>query len=110
VNALSLEALRSRAKVIAFTAHKTAPLPYVDYAIRISAQTLPPCMPTLCKKLVGTNSDYVSSLPEGGISVMQMGSSFELALSIVLESLCIVLEKRISRSQNESLSQSSIMG
>ena len=94
MNALSLEAMRSGARVIAFTAHKTAPLPNVDCVIRIASQTLPPSMPVMNRKLGCVHADTVSSLPNGQFSVMQMGASFELALSLVLESLCIMLRKK----------------
>lgn len=101
VNALSLEAMRSGARVIAFTAHKTAPLPNVDCVIRIASQTLPPSMPVMNRKLGCVHADTVSSLPNGQFSVMQMGASFELALSLVLESLCIMLRRKFSISMED---------
>lgn len=80
---------------MAFTAHKTAPLPYVDGVIRIAAQTLPPSMPVMNRKLGSVHAQMVSSLPCGRCSVLQMGASFEVALSIVLESLCVMLRKKL---------------
>lgn len=94
VSALSLEAMRSGARVIAFTAHKTAPLPFAERVIRIASQTLPPCMPVMNRKLGGMSADVVSSLPEGKCSVMQMGASFEISLSLMMECVCIMLQKK----------------
>lgn len=94
VSALSLEAMRSGARVIAFTAHKTAPLPFAERVIRIASQTLPPCMPVMNRKLGGMSADIVSSLPEGKCSVMQMGASFEMSLSLLMECVCIMLQKK----------------
>lgn len=94
VSALSLEAMRSGARVIAFTAHKTAPLPFAERVIRIASQTLPPCMPVMNRKLGGMSADMVSSLPDGKFSVMQMGASFEMSLSLMMECACIMLQKK----------------
>lgn len=94
VSALSLEAMRSGARVIAFTAHKTAPLPFAERVIRIASQTLPPCMPVMNRKLGGMSADVVSSLPDSKFSVMQMGASFEMSLSLMMECACIMLQKK----------------
>lgn len=102
VSALALEAMRSGTRVIAFTAHKTAPLPFAESVIRIASQTLPPCMPVLNRKLGGVASEVVSSLPEGRFSCMPMGGSFEIALSLVLESLCVMLRKKLGISAKDS--------
>eukprot|EP00210_Caulerpa_lentillifera_P007160 g6850.t1 len=96
VSALGLEAMRSGARVIAFTAHKTAPLPFAESVIRIASQTLPPCMPVMNRKLGGVASEVVSSLPDGRLSCMQMGGSFEAALSLVLDSVCVMLRKKLT--------------
>jgi len=94
VSALSLEAMRSGARVIAFTAHKTAPLPFAERVVRIASQTLPPCMPVMNRKLGGMSADVVSSLPEGKFSVMQMGASFEMSLALMMECCSIMLQKK----------------
>ncbi|CAD7699633.1 unnamed protein product [Ostreobium quekettii] len=94
VSALSLEAMRSGARVIAFTAHKTAPLPFAERVVRIASQTLPPCMPVMNRKLGGMSADVVSSLPDGKFSVMQMGASFEMSLALMMECACIMLQKK----------------
>jgi len=95
VSALGLEAMRAGARVIAFTAHKTAPLPFAESVIRVSSQTLPPCMPVMNRKLGGVASEVVSSLPEGRFSCMQMGGSFEVALTVVLDTVCVMLRKKL---------------
>lgn len=87
--------------MVAFTAHKTAPMPNVDCVIRIASQTLPPSMPVMNRKFGCVHADMVSSLPDGQFSVMQMGASFEMALSLVLESLCIMLRKKLDISAED---------
>lgn len=108
MNALSLEAMRAGAQVVAFTAHKTAPLPYVDIVIRIASQTLPPTMAAMHRRLGCTDqTEMVSSLPEGRCSIMQMGASFEIALSLVLESLCVMLRKKLNLATKDMMSRTS---
>ncbi|GMH45748.1 hypothetical protein BSKO_13711 [Bryopsis sp. KO-2023] len=106
VNALSLEALRSGAEVIAFTAHKTAPLPFASRVFRIASQTLPPNMPVMNRKLGGLNSDIVSSLPDGKFSVLQMGASFEVSLSLIMECVCIMLRKKMNTTVEDMCARS----
>eukprot|EP00210_Caulerpa_lentillifera_P006248 g5967.t1 len=105
VSALALEAMRSGARVIAFTAHKTAPLPFAESVIRIASQTLPPCMPVMNRKLSGVSSDVVSSLSDGMFSCMPMGDSFEVALSLLLESICVMLRKRLGIAKEDKTLQ-----
>lgn len=51
-------------------------------------------MPVMNRKLGGMSADVVSSLPDGKFSVMQMGASFELSLSLMMECACIMLQKK----------------
>lgn len=93
VSALALEASRARAKVIAFTAHKTADLPFADRAIRVPAQTLPPSMPVTNQNMSVGGAPLVSFLPEGKWSILQMGASFEMSLWLMFECVSIMLRK-----------------
>eukprot|EP00803_Ostreobium_quekettii_P005316 evm.model.scf_340.7 EVM.evm.TU.scf_340.7 scf_340:47458-50619(+) len=93
VSAIALEAMRAHAVVIAFTAHKTADLPFAEHVIRIAAQTLPPSMPVMNQNLSGTGTDLMSFLPEGRVSILQMGASYEMSMWLMFECVSIMLRK-----------------
>lgn len=93
VSALALEAMRAGAMVIAFTAHKTADLPFAGHVIRIPAQTFPPSMPVINQSLTGAGADVVSFLPKGKMSLLQMGASFEMSLWLMFECVSIMLRR-----------------
>lgn len=93
VSALALEAMRAGATVIAFTAHKTADLPFAGHAIRIPAQTLPPSMPAMSQGVSEPSTDIMSFLPKGRWSILQMGASFEMSLWLMFECVSIMLKR-----------------
>lgn len=82
------------AKVIAFTSHKTADLPFAGHVIRIPSQTLPPSMPVANGKIAPVGADVVSFLPGGKGSILHMGASFELSLWLTFECVSIMLCKK----------------
>lgn len=86
--------MRVGAKVIAFTSHKTADLPFAERVVRIPSQTLPPSMPITNGKIAPVGADVVSFLPGGKGSILHMGASYELSLWLMLECMSIMLRKR----------------
>lgn len=101
VSALCLEAMRAGARVIAFTAHKTADLPFTQETIRIPSQTLPPCMPTSNGKACPFSANVVSFLPGGKWSIMHMGASYELSLWLMFECISLMLQKKLRVESSE---------
>lgn len=98
MNAVCLAAIRAGARVIAFTAHQTAPLPFADYIIRIPTFS----MPTSVSKNVapGPNSQLGSCQ-----KIMQLGSAFEAALWMVLECTALMIQKKLGVSEDDMLAK-----
>ncbi|CAD7697233.1 unnamed protein product [Ostreobium quekettii] len=101
VSALALEAMRLGGKVIAFTSHKTAELPFAEHVIRIPSQTLAPSIPSGVGKRSPEGSDTVSFLPGGQGSILHMGASYELSLWLVLECMSVMLRKKCKVGSSE---------
>lgn len=76
------------AKVVAFTAHRTAPLPFADTVVRLPAQA--PTTPTRLKSFGGRNADATQALLQ--TSVLPMGTAYELALQMLLDTLAVMLQ------------------
>ena len=74
---------------MAFTAHRTAPLPYADTVVRLPTQ--PPTSPTHLKSFAGSSAETARSLLH--ISVLPMGSAYELALQLLLDAIAVMLQQ-----------------
>lgn len=111
VSSLCLEAIRMGACVIAFTAHRTADTLFTDCFIRIPGQTFTPAtaghqelsqtgqgLLNSCPKSLFCVLDFLSFLPDGMESVMNMGSSYEVGLSLVHASVLTMLRQRQQKS------------
>ncbi|CAD7695506.1 unnamed protein product [Ostreobium quekettii] len=97
VNAICLAAIRAQAKVIAFTAHQTAPLPFADKAVRIPIPFAHP-IPSY-----GHKAPKVE-VPNGNAhKVMQLGSAFEVTLWMMFECMCIMIQKKLGVQEVEML-------
>ena len=73
---------------MAFTAHRTAPLPFADTVVRLPAQA--PISPTHLKSFAGGSAEPAQLLHN---SVLPMGSAYELALQLLLDTLALMLQQ-----------------
>ncbi|CAD7704233.1 unnamed protein product [Ostreobium quekettii] len=89
VNAICLAAIRANTRVVAFTAHQTAPLPFADKAVRIPipfAHPIPSC----------GHKGPKSEVPNGEAhKIMQLGSAFEVALWMMFECMCVMIQRKL---------------
>lgn len=74
---------------MAFTAHRTAPLPYADTVVRLPAQ--PPPASDQLRSFPSCSSDTARALVPG--SLLPMGSAYELALQLLLDTLAVMLQQ-----------------
>lgn len=80
------------AKIVAFTAHRTALLPYADTVVRLPAQ--PPAASDQLRSFPSSSSDAQAdarALMHG--SVLPVGSAYELALQLLLDTLAVMLQQ-----------------
>ena len=77
------------AKIVAFTGHRTAPLPYADTVVRLPAQ--PPAASDQLRPFASCSSDTACALVHG--SVLPLGSAYELALQLLLDTLAAMLQR-----------------
>ena len=77
------------ARIVAFTAHRTAPLPYADTVVRLPAQT--PTSPAHPKSFAGSSTEAARSLLHS--SVLPLGSAYELALQLLLDAIAVMLQQ-----------------
>ena len=78
------------AKVVAFTAHRTAPLPYADTVVRLPVQ--PPLASTQVRSFT-TSSSADQGAAAVQSSVLPPGSAYELALQLLLDTLAAMLQQ-----------------
>jgi D-arabinose 5-phosphate isomerase GutQ len=74
---------------VAFTAHRTAPLPFADTVVRLPAQA--PISPTHLKSFAGSSAEPARLLVHN--SVLPMGSAYELALQLLLDTIAVMLQQ-----------------
>ena len=90
VTALSGEAQRAGAKVIVFSSQPPSPLQdFADVCIQVPATCLPPT-PLLLPAAASAAPRMAS-----GDSVLLMGSSYELALQLFFDIVCILLRNKL---------------
>lgn len=78
------------AKIVAFTAHRTAPLPYADTVVRLPAQST--AAPDQLRSFPsGSSSNTGRALAQG--SILPLGSAYELALQLLLDTLAVMLQQ-----------------
>lgn len=77
------------AKIVAFTAHRTAPLPYADTVVRLPAQPAAP--PDQARHSASGSSDTARS--QAPSNVLPLGSAYELALHLLLDTLAAMLQQ-----------------
>ena len=80
------------AKIVAFTAHRTAPVPYADTVVRLPAQ-LSTASDQL-RSFAACSGDTAGSAVHG--SVLPLGSAYELALQLLLDTLAVMLQQENS--------------
>ncbi|KAK9809893.1 hypothetical protein WJX72_001168 [[Myrmecia] bisecta] len=88
VQALATEARRTGAKVVAFTAHLTAALPMADTVVRVPSQTMGTLM--AAPQLPNGHNGVHTGQP--GQSPLQLGAPYELALQLLCDCFCVVLQ------------------
>ncbi len=81
--------------MVAFTAHRTAPLPFADTVVRLPAQT--PTSPTHLKSFAGSSAEAARALLHN--SVLPMGSAYELALQLLLDSVAVMMQQESNISE-----------
>ena len=74
---------------MAFTAHRTAPLPFADTVVRLPAQA--PISLTHLKSFAGGSAEPARLLVHN--SVLPMGSAYELALQLLLDTIALMLQQ-----------------
>lgn len=74
---------------MAFTAHRTAPLPYADTVVRLPAQ--PTAAADQLRSFASCSSNTGRALGQG--SVLPLGSAYELALHLLLDTLVVMLQQ-----------------
>ena len=74
---------------MAFTAHRTAPLPYADTVVRLPVQ--PPTAPNQLRSFAGSSTDSARAVVQS--SVLPLGSAYELALQLLLDTLAAMLQQ-----------------
>ncbi len=74
---------------MAFTAHRTAPLPFADTVVRLPAQA--PISPTHPKSFAGGSAEPAQLLVNN--SVLPMGSAYEMALQLLLDTIALMLQQ-----------------
>lgn len=97
VNAICLAAIRAEARVIAFTAHQTAPLPFADKAVRIPAHP----MPSNVSRAPKVEAPHV----EPKNRIMLLGSAFEVTLWMMFECMCVMIQKKLGVQEADMLSR-----
>ena len=80
------------AKIVAFTEHQTALLPYADTVIRLPAQ--PPAASDQLQPFASCTSVTARTLVQG--SVLPLDSAYELALHLLLDTLAVMLQQKNS--------------
>ena len=70
-------------------AHRTAPLPFADTVVRLSAQA--PVSPTPLNSFAGGSAEPARILLNN--SVLPMGSAYELALQLLLDTIALMLQQ-----------------
>ncbi|DBA86198.1 hypothetical protein WJX77_005058 [Trebouxia sp. C0004] len=103
VNTVASEARRAGARVVAFTAHRTASLPFADTVVRLPAQA--PISPTHLKSFAGGSAEPARLLVHN--SVLPMGSAYELALQLLLDTIALMLQQENNITQELMKSRSS---
>ncbi|GMH32363.1 hypothetical protein BSKO_00197 [Bryopsis sp. KO-2023] len=98
VNAVCLAAIRAGTRVIAFTAHQTAPLPFADHVIRIP--TFP--IPSNVSKSAKLDSNSGGENPQ---KILQLGSAYEVTLWMVFECVALMIQKRRGVAENDMLAK-----
>ena len=78
------------AKIVAFTAHRTAPLPYADTVVRLPAQPAAAGSDPVRYSASGSSDTARSQAPSG---VLPLGSAYELALQLLLDTLATMLQQ-----------------
>lgn len=74
---------------MAFTAHRTAPLPFADTVV-VLLPAQPPTSPTHLKSL-GSSAEQAQSLVHD--SVLPMGLAYKLALQLLLDTIEVMLQQ-----------------
>lgn len=97
VNAICLAAIRAGTKVVAFTGHQTAPLPFADRVVRIPAH---PVNLSLSKIPQNETADG-----DALDKVMPLGSGFEATLWMMFECLCVMIQKKLGVKESEMLAR-----
>lgn len=82
--------VRVGAKIVAFTAHRTAPLPYADTVVRLPAQPTAAGLDAVRYSGSGSSDTARSQAPAG---VLPPGSAYELALQLLLDTLAAMLQQ-----------------
>lgn len=72
---------------MAFTAHRTAPLPYADTVVRL------PTQPTAASDQLRSFASCSSNTARAQGSVLPLGSAYELALQLLLDTLAVMLQQ-----------------
>lgn len=97
VNAICLAAIRAGAKVIAFTGHQTAPLPFADKVVRIPAQPVP--------SPVSKSPKYEMSNGDAQHKTLPLGSAFEATLWMMFECMCVMIQKKLGVQESEMVAR-----
>ena len=92
------------AKVIAFTAHRTAPLSFADTIVRLPARAT--ATPANIRSFAG-GSSAAAAQPLLHSSVMPMGTVYELALKLLLDTFALMLQREINISEDLMKSRTS---
>lgn len=85
----TLQLVDTGAKIVAFTAHRTAPLPYADTVVRLPLE--PPTAPNQLRSFAGSSTDSGRAVVQS--SVLPLGSAYELALQLLLDTLAAMLQQ-----------------
>lgn len=78
----------SGAKVVAFTAHRTAPIPFADIVVRLPAQLQQP--PSQPRAFPGSSPEALRALPVP--SILPSGSAYQLALQLLLDTMATMYQ------------------
>ncbi|KAL3157784.1 hypothetical protein ABBQ32_012208 [Trebouxia sp. C0010 RCD-2024] len=90
VSTVAQQARQAGAKIVAFTAHRTAPLPYADTVVRLPAQPTAAGLDAVRYSGSGSSDTARSQAPAG---VLPPGSAYELALQLLLDTLAAMLQQ-----------------
>lgn len=92
------------AKVVAFTAHRTAPIPYADMIVRLPAQLQQQQHP-LPRASAGNSPEAPRAVAVP--SILQSGAAYQLALQLLLDTMATMYQDEHNISEDVMKTQQS---